>query len=480
MMQTICDKYVVLECLHKNKSNQVFLVEHISLGSKRIIKKMKKEKNFQLSEVEVLKKLMHFNIPKIIDVMEDEEDLYLIREYAEGKDLEAHLAERGRFPEEELVAIAGQLADALQYLHEGLDRPLIYRDLKPENIILDDKGHLSLIDFGIARFSGEERKQDTMFLGTKAYASPEQFGVLKSDEKSDIYSFGMTLYYLLGKHKITEFPYKRLEKESWFPDYSEEFISLIYDCSEPQRDIRPKNFAEIKKKLNEIEKKETMGKHIPSNAEIYMGIRHGVGTSFITFAKAFQASEAGKKVALLDWSESQQISKLSYISPKAQIKKYSFILGDLEIFPISRGRTMPENYLEYDIIFIDYGVFEPAKKLETKQWKERVRIVSAGALWDVVDLDEVMFNEKLIEYHFILNMAEKELADKLAEDYPHTTFEHFCYQKKIQEDAAEAESKEKKSKFRFGLLDKLHKSAKGRIGIEENSEGNYDSKKATI
>lgn len=436
----ICGKYLILECLHQNESNTVYLTEHQTLHTKRIIKQMKKQENFQLAEVEILKELSHIHIPKIIDVLEDESFVYLIREYAEGKNMEEWLAGKEKVMEEELVSIAGQLADVLCYLHEGLEKPIIYRDLKPENIIVDSHQNLFLVDFGIARYATPERQKDTLFLGTKAYAAPEQFGVLRSDEKSDIYAYGMTLYYLISRHKINTPPYKRLEPRNWKKLYTEELIDLIYRCGEPQREQRPDSFSEIIRQLKEMQQKTENPEPLPEQAAVYLGIRRGAGTSFVTCAHAIRAAADGAKTALLDWSESQQIAKLVYTSPEAQVKKDSFTLYNIDIFPNSKDKRLPLKWKEYERIFIDYGLLTDEKRKILRAFPQQLHFVSAGAAWDMVDFDEVIFNEKLIDSHFIINLAEENVLEKLRREYPETKLERFPYQISLQ---AFAETKEK-------------------------------------
>lgn len=429
-MEIICEKYILLDCLYQTEVNTIYLTEHKSLHTKRIIKKMKKENNFQLPEVEILRQLSHPNIPKIIDVLEDETHIFLIRDYAPGKNLEEWMEEKDRFEEDELRKIGLQLADVLSYLHDSLDKPIIYRDLKPENIILDTKGYLYLIDFGIARQVRPDRRQDTHFLGTKAYAAPEQFGVFQSDQKSDIYAYGMTLYYLLSRHKITSPPYQRLDRDQWLGDYSQDLVALIYDCSQPQREKRPDSFREIKDLLSRGDQGEGQ-EEIPSSALVYLGLRRGAGTSFVLYAQAYKMAKGGKEVAILDWSDQQQITKLAYVLEEVESKKHSIRLDGMEIFPKNKGCHLPPNWQTYDRIFIDYGLISGEKIKQLAGLKDNIRLVSSAAIWDMVDFDEMMFNYRLIDYHFIINLGEEDRLQDLRQDYPDTIFEAFPYQKSI-------------------------------------------------
>ena len=94
------------------------------------------------------------------------------------------------------VDIFPRLCDAVSELHDDFDPPIIHRDLKPSNVILSQAG-LAIIDFGIAREFKDESDSDTTHFGTRGFAAPEQFGFGQTTVRSDVYSLGMVLYYLL-------------------------------------------------------------------------------------------------------------------------------------------------------------------------------------------------------------------------------------------------------------------------------------------
>ncbi len=154
-------------------------------------------------EADTLAQLKHPAIPAISDRFDDQNRHYLVMEYVEGRNLEEELAARGGpFPEGLVIDIARQLCDVLAYLH-GLQPPIIYRDMKPSNVMLTGKGRVVLIDFGIARLFKGSRK-GTM-IGTLGFAPPEQYqGV--ADPRSDIYSLGATLHYVLTGRDPEKFP----------------------------------------------------------------------------------------------------------------------------------------------------------------------------------------------------------------------------------------------------------------------------------
>src|SRR6266481_4705406 len=154
-------------------------------------------------EANTLAQLKHQAIPAITDRFELANRHYLVMEYVEGRNLEEELAVRGEpLPEGLVIDIARQLCDVLVYLH-GLAPPIIYRDMKPSNVMLNSNGRVVLVDFGIARLFKAARK-GTM-IGTLGFAPPEQYQGLV-DPRSDIYSLGATLHYVLTGRDPEKFP----------------------------------------------------------------------------------------------------------------------------------------------------------------------------------------------------------------------------------------------------------------------------------
>lgn len=193
-------KYRVEKLLGKGGTGLVYLCTNIELGNKWALKHIPEHgtsyKN--LSEIEILKKLYHVSLPRIVDVFSDEEGLYIVESNIEGTDLDSLLRRQGSFTVDRVVDWAMDLCDILKYLHEFKPRPIIYRDLKPSNIMLTQGNRLVLIDFGISKeYSGYQAK-DTYLAGTSIYAAPEQLikGGL-TDQRTDIYNLGATMYQLL-------------------------------------------------------------------------------------------------------------------------------------------------------------------------------------------------------------------------------------------------------------------------------------------
>jgi hypothetical protein len=154
-------------------------------------------------EADTLAQLKHPAIPAVSDRFDHLNRHYLVMEYVQGRNLEEELAVRGGpLPEGLTLDVARQLCEVLAYLH-GLNPPLIYRDMKPSNVMLTAEGRAVLVDFGIARLFKAQGK-GTM-IGTLGFAPPEQYqGV--ADPRSDIYSLGATLHYILTGRDPEKFP----------------------------------------------------------------------------------------------------------------------------------------------------------------------------------------------------------------------------------------------------------------------------------
>ena len=134
--------------------------------------------------------------PRVIYCTEHEGVTLVVEEYIQGTSLLERLEQRQYLTEAEAEQILLGLCEGLAPLHE---LGIIHRDIKPSNLILQNGGIIRLIDFDAARTVKARSSEDTRLLGTKGYASPEQFGYGQTDARSDIYSIGITMQKLLGE-----------------------------------------------------------------------------------------------------------------------------------------------------------------------------------------------------------------------------------------------------------------------------------------
>ena len=152
-------------------------------------------------EIRILSALAHPQMPRVYDHFSDQNNWYLVLEYIAGQTLETFLTMREAQGQplhfDEVLDMGLQLCTVLEYLHHR-QPPIIYRDLKPSNIMRTPQGSLVLIDFGIARAYRPGQAQDTQRLGSPGYAAPEQYGDAQTTPRSDIYSLGALLFFLLS------------------------------------------------------------------------------------------------------------------------------------------------------------------------------------------------------------------------------------------------------------------------------------------
>lgn len=190
------ENYHVCACL-KDGERQVYLLRDRD-GSPAVLKTQPAGREDTLrAEYRLLGELCHPQIPRPLTYLEEGGREYLVRDYVEGSSLGDLVEAQGAFSPERTRAAVVSLCRVLEYLHSQ-EPPVICRDLKPRNVVLDREGVCHLIDLGAARRYRPEQPEDTVVLGTRSTAPPEQFGYQQTDQRSDIYSLGMLMRFLLS------------------------------------------------------------------------------------------------------------------------------------------------------------------------------------------------------------------------------------------------------------------------------------------
>ncbi|WP_158095350.1 protein kinase [Collinsella sp. An2] len=136
------------------------------------------------------------HLPRLVDCYKSAHELTVVSEYVPGETLE-ELVRRAGGSYDLAARVTPALCDAVVELHGALDPPLIHRDLTPRNVVVGEGSSVTLIDLGIARRHRPDASSDTVHLGTRAYAPPEQFGFGQTDVRSDVYALGMLLWFCL-------------------------------------------------------------------------------------------------------------------------------------------------------------------------------------------------------------------------------------------------------------------------------------------
>lgn len=263
------EKYEILKQIGQGGMSVVYLAMDIRLNKQWAVKEIRSNqgendilllKGLQM-EANVLKKVDHPVLPRIVDVIQDNGSIYVVMDYIEGRTLDAILATEGAQPQEQVIQWGKDLCSALEYLH-SMNPPIIYRDMKPSNIMLKPDGSVKLIDFGTAKELDVESIADTTALGTKGYAAPEQFGdangrgLHNTDARTDIYSLGATLYHMVTGKNPCEPPYVMKPIRYWDGSLSSGLERIIYTCTRPTPKERYQAVAELRYELENYRKLE--------------------------------------------------------------------------------------------------------------------------------------------------------------------------------------------------------------------------------
>ncbi|MDO5603323.1 MAG: serine/threonine-protein kinase [Oscillospiraceae bacterium] len=258
------DKYEILKQIGKGGMSVVYLAMDKRLNKQWAVKEIKKTANGKndevvvnslLAEANLMKRLDHPALPRIVDIIDNSQTIYVVMDYIEGESLDKILNEYGPQQQDVVLDWAKQLCDALGYLHSQKP-PIIYRDMKPANIMLKPEGNLKVIDFGIAREYKEENLADTTVLGTKGYAPPEQHGSRQTDARSDIYALGMTMHHLLTGVDPRPSDYVYYPIRQWNLELSSGLERVIDKCTALDPEDRYQNCNELMYALEHYEEED--------------------------------------------------------------------------------------------------------------------------------------------------------------------------------------------------------------------------------
>lgn len=245
-------RYLILRILGQGGMGKVYLAQNMNTGTFWAIKEIIRGNGSEIdlpAEPKLLKNLDHPALPRLFDVLEQNGNLYMVFDYIEGIPLDRKLETEGCIPEETVIDWAIQLCGALDYLHNLKPHPVIYRDMKPSNIILTGSGALKLIDFGIAREYKPQSAGDTVYIGTRGYAAPEQYGTGQTTAASDIYSLGITLHQLITGKNPTEAPSDLRPVRFYNELLSQELEAIVVKCMAEQATERYQSVSELLQEL---------------------------------------------------------------------------------------------------------------------------------------------------------------------------------------------------------------------------------------
>ena len=205
------ETYEILGYLGSGSGGVIYKAYHKRLQKEVVLKKIKRKSRdarINRNEVDILKNLNHMYLPQVVDFFEENGEIYTAMSFIPGRSLKELMEERRQFSQRQLIRWAMQLCSALNYLHTQTP-PIIHGDIKPANIMVTPRGDVCLIDFNVSfAVNG-----NTVLGYTEGYASPEQYIIALDsregrelpqyrviDEKSDIYSLGITMYEMVTGH----------------------------------------------------------------------------------------------------------------------------------------------------------------------------------------------------------------------------------------------------------------------------------------
>lgn len=248
-------RFKLLKAAAKGGTANVYLAEEVATGKKVAVKVMKKDlpglqdmmKRFE-REAQVMAKIRHPNIVGLVHFEHAPEGLVLLTDWVDGERLDVAMGTNALEPARG-VALLQQLAAALAAIHAT---GVIHRDLKPENIVIARDGVLKLLDFGIARFTEATASQFMtaagQIAGTPAYLAPEQAMGKKCDARTDVYTFGVLAYRMLGGKLPFEASndldmltahVKKTPARLLAPGVDSHVIDCVMQCLEKKSEARP-------------------------------------------------------------------------------------------------------------------------------------------------------------------------------------------------------------------------------------------------
>ncbi len=255
----IGDRYEILERIGTGGMSDVYKAKDHKLNRFVAVKVLKQEfsenANFVSKfrvEAQAAAGLMHPNIVNVYDVGEEQEIYYIVMELVEGITLKKYIEKKARLSVKEAISIAIQVSMGIEAAHNN---HIIHRDIKPQNIIISKEGKVKVTDFGIAKAATSNTITSNV-MGSVHYTSPEQARGGYSDEKSDIYSLGITMFEMLTgrvpfngettvaiaiKHIQEELPSPR----DYVPEIPISVEHIVCKCCQKSPDRRYQSMAEL-------------------------------------------------------------------------------------------------------------------------------------------------------------------------------------------------------------------------------------------
>ncbi len=354
-------RYEILEKIGTGGMSDVYKARDSKLSRFVAIKVLKQEfaenANFVAKfrvEAQAAAGLMHPNIVNVYDVEEENDAHYIVMELVEGITLKKYIEKKARLSVKEAISIAIQVSMGIEAAHNN---HIIHRDIKPQNIIISKEGKVKVTDFGIAKAATSNTITSNV-MGSVHYTSPEQARGGYSDEKSDIYSLGITLFEMLTgrvpfngdttvaiaiKHIQEPIPSPR----DYIPEIPVSVEQIVFKCCQKSPDRRYQSVAELAADLKQslISPDEEFVKLVNPDEE--------ASTRMITDRDMVQIKKQSDRRDSMD--EALRLKKDAVRRPKRQEPEEEDDGEDYDEEPYGEEEAYEEEMYEEDDAEEDYG-----------------------------------------------------------------------------------------------------------------------------
>ena len=260
--------YKILEKIGEGGMGKVYLAEDTKLDRKVAIKFLPEHLTKDRDNVERFEReakaaaaLNHPNIITIHEISKIDSQIFIVMEFVDGDSLRTKIDEKN-LTIEEVLNITKQICEGLSEAHKA---DIVHRDIKPENILINSRGGVKILDFGLAKLKGVSKlTKETSTLGTIHYMSPEQLQGQEVNHRSDIWSLGVVIFEML----TGQFPFKGEYESaimysilnekpnhiySYRKDITQEFDQIINDALQKDRDSRYSSISDLNRDLNKYQ-----------------------------------------------------------------------------------------------------------------------------------------------------------------------------------------------------------------------------------
>jgi hypothetical protein len=298
--QVLQDRYRIDALLGQGGMGAVYCATDLRFGTRVAIKENRMASPESLKqferEAELLHRLRHPNLPRVTDYfLLSGVEQYLVMDYVEGEDLNQVLSRQGAVTESQALNWIGQVLDAVEYMHS---QHVLHRDVKPANIKITPEGKVRLVDFGLAKVAGPAQLTTVGARAvTPGFAPPEQYGMGRTDARTDIYSVGATLYALLTG-KVPPDAWQLLSKQEKLvgprqlrPDVSPATDAAVLCAMRPSPADRFQTAAQFRAAL--AKPKPEMVSHQGARPAWFWALVAGIGVLAVSIAIAIAALLGG-------------------------------------------------------------------------------------------------------------------------------------------------------------------------------------------